>query len=355
MTRSEECAVKVDKIKRMLEENALDGILIKKQANFSWLTAGGRGFIGFAGENACGVLLVTKEDIYLAANNIEAPRLMAEELPLESVRLVQTEWWHDGAIVNNLEKEFGLLSDDTALDSWFKAERVHLLPAEAARYEDLGVSAAYALEKGCRSVKQGMTEMEIAGLISAGLWGMGLEPITLLVAADDRSSHYRHYVPTGKKAEEGFIASICARKGGLVVSTTRIVAFHPDFAGEYKKLLEVEQAAFEATEKGGTLGDVFDSIRSAYQKIGHGEEWRKHHQGGMTGYLAREYRGDSSSRIPIAASQAFAWNPSIPGAKCEDTILKTEGGDIRILTPCSKAWPTVDMNGWVRPDVLYAF
>lgn len=355
MTRSEECAVKVEKIRNMLQENGLDGVIIKKQANFSWLTAGGRGFIGLAGENACGMLLVTKDDLYLAANNIEAPRLMAEELPVEAVRLIQTEWWHDREIVKNLEKEFGLLSDDTALDSWFQAERVRLLPAEIKRYQELGSSAAYALEKGCKSVKQGMTETEIAGLVSAGLWGRGIEPITLLIAADERSRHYRHYVPTGKKAEEGFIASICARKGGLVVSATRIVAFRPDFAGEYKKLLEVEQAAFEATREGDTLGEAFDSMKRAYQDIGYGEEWRKHHQGGMTGYLAREYRADSSSSVPIEASQAFAWNPSIPGAKCEDTIWTADDGKIRILTPCSKDWPVVENNGWTRPAVLRAF
>lgn len=354
MTRSEECAIKVEKIRKMMRENSLDGVLIKKQPNFSWLTAGGRGFIGLASEGACGVLLVTMDGIYLAANNIEAPRLMAEELPAESVSLLQTEWQHDGEITQNLEKEFGVLSDDTILDSWFRSERVNLLPAEIERYQELGTTAAYALEKGCRSVKKGMTEMEIAGLISAGLWGMGTEPITLLIAADDRSDHYRHYVPTRKKAEEGFIASICARKGGLVVSATRIVAFHHNFAKDYRRLLEVEQAAFEGTKAGRTLGDVFETIQRVYGNIGYGEEWRKHHQGGMTGYLAREYRADRSSRVSVAESQAFAWNPTIPGAKCEDTILTKAGGEIDILTSCSKEWPTVKSGKWVRPDILYA-
>lgn len=353
MTRNEECAVKAEKIRGMLVKNGLDGVVIKKQANFSWLTAGARGFIGLASENSCGMLLVTRDKIYLAANNIEGPRLIAEELPSESIELIETEWESDGEIVKNLEREFGVLSDDVVLDEWFKETRVNLLSSEIERYRNLGMTSANVLEKGCKSVKRGMTELEIAGLISAGLWGAGIEPITLLIAADDRSKYYRHYVPTDKKAEKGFIASICARKGGQIVSATRIVAFVPEFAKDYKKLLEVECVAFEETKKGKSLGEVFQYIQKAYENIGYEGEWKQHHQGGMTGYLAREYRADETSCIPIKCNQVFAWNPSISGAKCEDTILTKQNGEIEILTPCSREWPTVKIKDWVRPDVLY--
>lgn len=213
MTRKEECAVKLQKIRTMLQKNNLDGVIIKKQANFSWLTAGGRGFIGLASENACGMLLVTMDDIYLTANNIESPRLLTEEIPAETVKTLPTEWWHDGEIARKLEKEFGMLSDDIILEGWFKKERTHLMPDEVERFRELGMKSAAAFEKACKNTRQGMSELEIAGTISAELWSMGIEPITLLVAADDRSIYVRHYVPTEKKAEKGFIASICARKG----------------------------------------------------------------------------------------------------------------------------------------------
>ena len=353
MTRKEECSAKVQKIQAMLSENCLDGIIIKRQADFSWLTAGGRGFIGLAGENACGMLLVTKDDIYLAANNIETPRLIAEELPEQLVRLLPTKWWHDGQIIPNLEKEFGLLSDDDVMESWFKKERTKLMPDEVRRFRKLGIMSARALEKGCKKARRGMSEMEIAGMISAELWSVGIEPITLLIAADDRSSHVRHYVPTKKKAEKGFIASICARKGGLVVSATRIVGFEAGFAENYKELLEVEHAAFEQTKPGKTLGEVFDGICDAYRHIGYDGEWKNHHQGGMTGYAAREYRADSMTKIMIEEAQAYAWNPSIPGAKCEDTVLTAPGGKIEILTSCSEDWPAVNVGGYIRPDILY--
>lgn len=352
MTRNEECIAKLQKIRTMLEENELDGVIIKKQSNFSWVTAGGRGFIGLASENACGMLLVTRDECYLAANNIELPRLLGEELP-EVIKPYQVDWWHDGEITGRLQKEFGMLSDDIVLDQWFKTERTHLLPEEAARYKELGMAAAESFEKSCENIVPGMSEQEIAGAISAGLWGLGIEPITMLVAADDRSCHYRHYVPTGKRAEKGFIASICARKGGLIVSATRSVGFVPDFAKDYKKLLEVETAAFKGTKEGRTLGEVFGDLQKAYAQIGVENEWKNHHQGGMTGYMAREYRADSTTKTKVQAMQAYAWNPSMVGAKCEDTVLTTPTGEIEILTPCSSSWPTVELNGWKRPDILY--
>ena len=353
MNRKEEISEKLHLVRAMLKEKGLDGVIIKRQADFSWITAGGRGFIGLAGDAACGMILVTLDDFYLAANNIEGPRLMAEELPSEEIKLLQTDWWEDGKIEEKLKKEFGNLSDDIALDSWFKSARVNLLPSETERYRQLGTESAQALENACKAARQGMTEWEIAGLISAGLWARGIEPITLLVAADDRSLNYRHYVPTQKCAEEGFIASICARRGGLIVSATRLVGFNMGFARDYRALLEVEKAAFEATIPGATLGTIMDHIKEAYDKNGFPEEWKNHHQGGMTGYLAREYRADSESGIVTRSGQAFAWNPSVRGAKCEDTVLVLPEGGVSILTPCSDEWPSVEIGKWKRPDVLY--
>lgn len=353
MNRKNEIKEKLCMVRNMLEEKGLDGVLIKRQADFSWITAGGRGFIGLAGDTACAMILVTADGAYLAANNIEGPRIMEEELPEESVKLIQTNWWKDGRTEEKLRKEFGSLSDDILMEDWFKKKRTRLLPSEADRFRYLGTRAAQILEDGCRAVKQGMTEQEIAGLISAGMWAGGIEPITLLVAADDRSCRVRHYVPTAKRAEKGFIASVCARSGGLVASATRLVGFTSKFASGYRALLNVERAGLEATEQGNTLGDVFCRMKDAYAENSFPDEWHFHHQGGMTGYQAREYRADSESDIQIQEYQTFAWNPSIPGAKCEDTVLTLPGGAKEILTPCSAGWPEIDVGGMKRPGVLY--
>lgn len=61
-----------------------------------------------------------------------------------------------------------------------------------------------------------------------------------------------------------------------------MIAFDRSFAADYTRLLEVEAAAFNETVPGKTMGEVFQKICTAYDKIGMPEEWRRHHQGGLT-------------------------------------------------------------------------
>jgi Xaa-Pro aminopeptidase len=196
--------------------------------------------------------------------------------------------------------------------------------------------------------------MEIAGRISEGCWAAGIDPITLLIAADNRGSLVRHYVPTSKKVKSGVICSICARAGGLVASATRTVAFSKDFAKHYENLLKVEQALFEATRPGAVLGQVFKTLVDAYAKNGLAGEWENHHQGGLTGYLAREIRVLPDTKDKAAVHQAYAWNPSAVGCKCEDTVLIGENGKLVVLTKPGKNWPTVKAGSLLRPDILRA-
>jgi hypothetical protein len=51
-----------------------------------------------------------------------------------------------------------------------------------------------------------------------------------------------------------------------------------------------------------------------------------HHQGGMTGYTSREIIATPQTHQEIRVGQAFAWNPSVTGAKAEETFVLSEGG-----------------------------
>ncbi len=46
----------------------------------------------------------------------------------------------------------------------------------------------------------------------------------------------------------------------------------------------------------------------------------------MTGYASREIIATQATSQEIRVGQAFAWNPSITGAKAEDTFVLTESG-----------------------------
>jgi Xaa-Pro aminopeptidase len=347
----EECLYKADKVRAMVKEKGFQGIIIRKQPNFSWISAGGRGFIGLASETACAALVVTPGGVYLAGNNIEVPRLLAEELPRGFAEAAVIPWREDGNLDQVLKNRFGNLTTDTAEDPWFRAERVTLLKNEEDRFAELGKAAAAGLEDVCLSLKRGRKEWEIAGMLAEKYWAEGIEPITLLVAADERSERVRHYVPTAKEVGDGVICSVCARKSGLVVSATRTVAFKKDFAGHYEKLLQVERAAFDALHPGSEIGDVFKAMMDAYGRNGLPGEWENHHQGGLTAYLAREIRAWPECSEKIKTRQAFAWNPSAAGAKCEDTVFLGENG-LRFLTDPSPSWPAVSIGEYRRPDIL---
>src|SRR4051794_34365178 len=133
---------------------------------------------------------------------------------------------------------------------------------------------------------------------------------------------------------------LCARRHGLVASVTRLVHFGQmpdDLRDKMRAVATVDTHAIQATRPGVPVKDIFARIISAYAEVGYAEEWRYHHQGGPAGYEPREYLAKPDTKHAVEAVQAFAWNPSVPGAKSEDTFLVTNMGQ-ELLTP-TPDWP----------------
>jgi hypothetical protein len=128
----------------------------------------------------------------------------------------------------------------------------------------------------------------------------------------------------------------------------------------------VDAAMQDATQPGKTLGDVLTAARKAYVDYGFSaDEWEHHHQGGATGYAGRTAKAVPGSRVQvldttwaqrlserleveIPLGAAFAWNPSAPGVKSEDTFLLSPDGTREIITG-TPAIPDVDSAitpGW---------
>lgn len=346
-----ETELKLARLRQFMSQNDIPAVVVRKQPNFSWLTGGGRGFIGLASEAACGSLVVTPGDAILVANSIECGRLVGEELPEKMFTYESVPWTEDGTIPAVFDRLCpNGYREDGQLGAFFAEERTRLCSEEIERFRQLGRDVDQCMMEAARGVVPLTSEFEMAGRLSAAMWAKGLEPITMLIAADDRGKRVRHYVPTDAKAQNGLICSICARRGGLVASATRTIAFQKGFAADYERLLEVEATAFNETTPGKSMGEVFQKICAAYDKIGMTEEWRRHHQGGLTGYLPREIRADKSTEHVVRLGEAYAWNPSCEGAKCEDTVLVTENG-LEVLT-AGGGWPMISVYGYQRPAVL---
>ena len=116
----------------------------------------------------------------------------------------------------------------------------------------------------------------------------------------------------------------------------------------------IDATVVQATRPGVPIRDIFGTLVETYAATGYPGEWQRHHQGGPAGYEAREYIATPDSPEVVAAVQPFAWNPSVPSAKSEDTFLISEAG-AELLTPMP-GWPQVQvaLNGATmeRPDIL---
>src|SRR3712207_6703876 len=188
-----------------------------------------------------------------------------------------------------------------------------------------------------------MSEHEAAANLAAACRRRGLFSPVLLAAADDRIGRYRHPIPHDGFAERRVMLVVSAERGGLYANVTRIVDFE-----EPERELERRQAACEtilgrlrkeATRPGRTLADAFQDCQDFYDEAGFRDGWTLHHQGGMTGYASREIIATPQTHQQIQVGQAFAWNPSITGAKAEEPFVLTESGpEVITRMPKREGW-----------------
>jgi len=81
---------RVKMLRDLLKECSVEGILVTQQVNFSWLT-GGRAYINGNSEGSVAPILITKDRVFLIANNIEAQRLKEEEIG-DEIEVIEYGW-----------------------------------------------------------------------------------------------------------------------------------------------------------------------------------------------------------------------------------------------------------------------
>jgi Xaa-Pro dipeptidase len=207
----------------------------------------------------------------------------------------------------------------------------YVLDADAIeRYRRLGADAAEALSETANSLEPRISEHEAAANLAAACWRRGMFPPVLLAASGERMDRYRHPIPHGGALGRRAMLVVCAERGGLYANLTRIVDFEePDRETARRQeacdtiLLRMRE---EATRPGPTLADALADCRRFYAEEGFPDGWKAHHQGGMTGYASREVVATPQTRQEMEAGQALAWNPSLRGAKAEETLVLMENG-----------------------------
>jgi len=366
MTRLEEVVLKEQRLRRLMEEQNLDGILLKKQPNFSWLTAGGLNMVGIATEMGLTSLLVTRTGRFVIANRIEASRMMQEEgLAGLGLELLEHEWYADreADLVRQVTGNLSRVGADVVfgecrnLDGEIKKLRYSLTENEIVRYRFLGERLSRAVEKIALGVRPGDAECEIAGRIGVELWRDRIDPTGFQVAADERVSLYRHPIPTMRLIRKYVMISVNARYQGLITTITRIVHLGkpgPAVLKQFADNTEIENRMIEATRPGLPASVPFAVGLKAYKELGYEKEWELHHQGGAMGYYARDIRVTSQTKDVVEENQPYCWNPSITGTKTEDGFIARKDGPLMITQPV--IFPRIEYKGngidIVRPGIL---
>jgi Xaa-Pro aminopeptidase len=344
----EEFQTKLATMHSLLDRHSVDGLLLRRVSSFAWATCGATSYVNTATTEGAASLLVTRDRIYLATNNIEAPRLEQESgLASQGWGFRISHWTSPMAELNKLTAGLSLIADvpfTEARDVGAEISRLRasLSPAEGERFRQLGQLCAQSMDSAARAVHPRMTEYEIAALLGAETQQRGVQPIVNLIATDERIYKYRHPLPTEKKLEKYALLVLSGRRWGLVCSISRLVHFGPIPADVQKRILaaaRVNAALIAQTRPGCSLDAVLKSGQSEYAANGYDDEWRFHHQGGAVGYEPREFLGLPDSTDLVSAGQAYAWNPTIAGAKMEDTFL-VGSQENEILTTIPN-WPMI--------------
>ncbi|WP_350347533.1 M24 family metallopeptidase [Agromyces sp. G08B096] len=348
-------AAKRRRILALLDERGVESIVLRSHAAIAWYLDGVRSHVSLAGDPVLAVVVDRSGDeIRVLAN--EADRLAAEELAPGDLRALHPIAWHEAlapAGIADLEEA------DAAAE--LRAARAVLLPAERERFRRLGREAAEVMTAVAGELDPSWSERRAAARIAGALVERGIDPLVVLVAGEGRLAH-RHPLPTDGVLGGRAMLVACARRHGLIANLTRWVAFTAAAEGPTRaarlawrddeaRMLEVERAFLDATRPGATLGEAFAAGAAAYARHGFdAEEWRRHHQGGAAGYVGRDPRAVPGIGELVQVGQAFAWNPSAPGAKVEDTVVRDATG-FEVLT-IDPAWPSIDVGGRARPVSL---
>ena len=355
----------------MLVEENLGGVLINAQHNFSWLTGGKSSGINLSVENgSCFLLIRSDGKKFVFANNIEMPRLLAEEISdeFEPIEFAWEDEKASGDFVFERAKSLldanGEIASDLHLNPKFRAIenliapcRFSLTEAEIRRYRKLGRDAGEALGRIFQKIEAGETESAIARKVKDALAAYQINSVVTLVGADERIKKFRHPLPTENVWKKVVLIAVCARREGLIANLSRIACIGKipdDLREKNDAVARVFAGIIAATQIGASGAEIYHAAAVAYAEQGFADEIHKHHQGGATGYKTRDWVAHPKSAEVVFKNQAFAWNPTITGTKAEETfILTAKGAEIITASPDFPFIKVkIDGREFHSPDIL---
>ncbi|MEB5836916.1 M24 family metallopeptidase [Pantoea dispersa] len=338
---------KLARLQQALAQWQLDAVLLTRRDNIAWLTDGASYYVVERAETGVASLLIGRDSVLLLAPDNELPRILAEEPLPFSCATRHYPWYQSLSSV----LPAGHIGSDTPMAGLSDIQpqmitlRQGLSAPEQQRFRTLGQETAQIVETVARQLRVGVSEWQVEADIAAGCLARGIRPMCTLVAADERIAAFKHPVPTRKTLQRMMLITLGAERHGLHVSLTRLVHLgEPDSALRQRivTLAEIHADMLYATQAQRSWSAVFADITQAYQRHGHAEAWRDHHQGGPAGYGCRDWIINPESRGEVQPDTAVAWNPTLSGVKSEDTFLLSRSGLVPLTR--SDSWPLIRLQ-----------
>ena len=357
-TRTDEHQQKLRRLRECLPANL--ALRLRGIDWFAWLLAGASNAVLLAAEKGIAEIFVSATEMHVLTDDIEARRLQEEALP-EAVSVQIFPWAYPQLREDWIGKQLGsstMASDHPApneapLPSAIEALKLELTDTELHRYAEVGRLAAEAMTEALSVAQPEWSEFELAGAGAAALLARGLEPALILAAGARRLPMYRHPLPSAEKLGSMAMLVFCARGKGLYANLTRFISFGAmpeQVATAHQQIQRIEAQALSQCQPGVSLAEIYSALQQAYQHHGYPNAIVEHHQGGLTGYQAREVIARPDTAIKLKPGHVLALNPSVPGAKIEDTFYLGNDG-LHNLTYDTN-WPHTRVGTYLRPEVL---
>jgi Xaa-Pro dipeptidase len=340
--------VRVGRVYAFLEREGLEALVIGRQDNFAWITAGGDSRVVTTSEMGFAYVVVTRDHKWLVSHWMDGQRFMEEQAPDQGYELV-TLYWHEGDPIDEvLRLTRGMrVGADFALPGarQYGAEIVDLhyplTDLDVERYRWIGRTVNGILVQVAQDLEPGVTEQEIAARI---LYEYALEGLTidvLIVGFDDRIRRYRHPIPTDHPLKRYALLHPAARRWGLHANVTRLVHFGepPEETGRAMDgVATVGAHVATMLAPGVRFSDILAEEKRVYSELGCPDELNFHFQGGITGYTLADPTRCLDPEARVVERQAYDYFITMTGAKFEECMLLTEEGvDFVSMEP---GWPT---------------
>ncbi|AQQ52805.1 M24 family metallopeptidase [Planococcus lenghuensis] len=356
---------KTHQLQNYLQQNKISAAFITNPDNVFYIT----GFRSNPHERLFGVMLFADADPFVICPKMEVPDVEASGWQFGAIGHEDTEDAMDilqqaaesrqaSLTALAVEKTHLTVSRQEALSGIFPDAAFHSIDDQLnamrvikdSREIELLAAAAeladYAIEIGCDTLKEGITELEVLSEIELALKKRGVSHMsfdTMVLFGDKTASP--HGKPGNRKLRKGdfVLFDLGVIWEGYCSDITRTVAFgtpSDEQRAIYDTVLRAELASVEAAKAGITAAELDRTARQVIEDAGYGDYFT-HRLGHGLGISVHEYPSlHGANDLPLTAGMAFTvepgiYVPGVAGVRIEDDLVLTEDG-VTILTQFPK-------------------